>query len=80
MKISCERFIKSIQDTKWVVENLSMIKKKYRGEFIAVLDQKIVAHNIDIEELMDIVEEKFPGEIEFITTEFIGSKEVKVIL
>lgn len=80
MEITCEKFLKSIEDTKWVVENLSMIKKKYRDEFIAVLNQKIVAHHSDIEELMDIVEEKFPKEIEFITTEFIGSKEIKVIL
>lgn len=80
MEITCERFLKSIEDTKWLIENLSTIKKKYKGEFVAVLDQKIIAHHIDIEKLMDIIEDKFPKEIEFITTEFIGSKEIKVIL
>jgi len=80
MKESIERFLKSIEDTKWIIKNFEIIKKKYKGEFIAVLDERIVAHHKRIEELMRIVESKFPDEAEFITTEFIGSKEIKVIL
>ena len=80
MKKSCERFLKSIEDTKWVIQNLDVLKRKYRGEFIAVFNCKIVAHHKKIEELMKIVELEFPKDVEFITTEFIGTKEIKVIL
>ena len=80
MEITCEKFLKSIEDTKWIVENLSTIKEKYKGQFIAVLNYRVVAHHREIEELMSIVEEKFPEEIELITTEFIGSTEIQVIL
>ena len=80
MKESCERFLRSIEDTKWVVQNLDKIKEKYKSEFIAVLNRKIIAHHKKIEELMRIIESEFPDDVEFITTEFIGSKEIKVIL
>lgn len=80
LKKSCERFLKSIEDTKWVIKNLHRIKGRYKGEFIAVLDCKVIAHHKRIGELMKIVELEFPEDVEFITTEFIGSKEIKVIL
>jgi len=80
MKESVERFLRSIEDTKWIIKNFERIKKKYKGEFIAVLNEKIVAHHKKIEKLMSIIESEFPDEVEFITTEFIGSKEIKVVL
>ncbi len=80
LKDSCERFLKSIEDTKWIIEHFASIKKKYKGEFIAVLSFKIVAHHKSIDILMDIVEKTFPEDVEFVTTEFIGEKEIKVIL
>ena len=80
MESSCERFLRSIEDTKWIIEHFDSIKKQYKGEFIAVLNCKVVAHHKDIEELMAIVESKYPEEIEYISTEFIGEKEIKVIL
>lgn len=80
MKESFERFLRSIEDTKWVVQNFDKIKEKYKSEFIAVLNCKIIAHHKKIEELMRIIESEFPDDVEFITTEFIGSKEIKVIL
>jgi hypothetical protein len=80
MKSSCERFLRSLEDTKWIIKHFDSIKKKYHGEFIAVLDRKVVAHHKEIEELMAVLEKEYPGEIEFISTEFIGKKEIKVIL
>lgn len=80
MKKGYERFLRSIEDTKWVIQNLHMIKEKYKGEFIAVLNCKVIAHHKKIEKLMKSVELEFPEDVEFITTEFIGSKEIKVIL
>ena len=80
MKNNCDKFLKSIEDTKWVIQNLHKIKEKYKGQFIAVLDCKVIAHHKKIEELMKIVESEFPEDVEYITTEFIGSKEIKVIL
>jgi len=79
-KNGCERFLKSIDDTRWILEHFSSIKKRYKNEFIAVLNKKVVAHSKNIEELMSIVENDFPSDVEFITTEFISSKEIKVIL
>jgi hypothetical protein len=80
MKSSVERFLRSIEDTKWIINHFDSIKKQYNGEFIAVLNCKVVAHHKDIEALMDIIESEHPGEIEFISTEFISEKEIKVIL
>lgn len=80
MKSSCERFLRSIEDTKWIIEHFDSIKKRYNGKFIAVLNCKVVAHHKDIEALMEIIESKYPEEIEYISTEFISEKEIKVIL
>ncbi len=80
MEPSCEKFLRSIEDTKWVIQNLDSIKKKFKGKFIAVLNRKVIAHHKNIESLMSEVESKFPDDVEFITTEFIGLKEIKVIL
>lgn len=77
---SCDKFLRSIEDTKWVINNHDSIIEKYNGEFIAVLDCKIVAHHKNIDDLMDIIESKFPDDVEYITTEFISTKEIKVIL
>jgi hypothetical protein len=80
MKSSCERFLRSIEDTKWIIDHFDSIKKRYNREFIAVLNCKVVAHHKDIEALMDIIESEYPEEIEYISTEFISEKEIKVIL
>lgn len=80
MESSCERFLRSIADTKWIIDHFDSIKKRYGGEFIAVLDGKVVAHHRDIETLMDMIATEHPGELEYISTEFIGEKEIKVIL
>ena len=80
MKSSCKRFLRSIEDTKWIIEHFDSIKKDYEGQFIAVLNCKVVAHHKDIEALMEIIESEHPEEIEYVSTEFIGEKEIKVIL
>lgn len=80
MKSSCERFLRSIEDTKWIIEHFDSIKKQYNGEFIAVLNCTVIAHHKDIEVLMDVIEAEHPEELEYISTEFISEKEIKVIL
>jgi hypothetical protein len=80
MKSSCERFLRSIEDTKWIIDHFDSIKKRYNHEFIAVLNCKVVAHHKDIAVLMELIESEYPEEIEYISTEFISEKEIKVIL
>jgi hypothetical protein len=65
------------KDSEWVVREWDRLKKKYGNKFIAVLGCKVIAHHEDIKSLMKIVDNKVPQKKNFVTTEFIGLKELR---
>ena len=75
-----EKFLESLKDTEWVVKNYKILKSKYEGKFIAVFKEKVILSNDDIDVLMEELEASFSDIIDFVTTEFVGKKEVLVII
>ncbi len=75
-----EKFLESLKDTEWVVKNYKALKAKYEGKFIAVFKEEVILSNEDIDALMEELESSFSDIIDFVTTEFVGKKEVLVII
>ena len=48
MEPSCEKFLRSIEDTKWVIQNLDSIKKKLKCKLISVINLKVIAQQKNI--------------------------------
>jgi len=79
-KDDVKKFWESLEDTAWVLENYKILKEKYEGKFIAVFKKEVILSNADIDGLMEELEESFSDIIDFVTTEFVGKKEVVVII
>jgi len=75
-----EKFLKSLKDTEWVLENYKALKAKYEGKFIAVFKEEVILSNDNIDGLMEELESSFSDIINFVTTEFVGKKEVVIII
>ncbi len=75
-----EKFLESLRDTEWVLKNYKALKTKYEGKFIAVFKEEVILSNEDIDGLMEELESSFSDIIDFVTTEFVGKKEVFVII
>jgi len=75
-----EKFLESLKDTEWEVKNYKILKSKYEGKFIAVFRKEVILSNDDIDVLMEELEASFSDIIDFVTTEFVGKKEVLVII
>ena len=75
-----EKFLASLEDTEWVVKNYDKLRENYEGKFIAVFQKKVILSRDSIEELMDELEKSYSEILDFITTEFVGKKEIVVII
>ena len=52
------------KDYAWYIEQDF---SQYHGEWIAILDQKVIAHNVSLEELLDVVNQQYPDADPLIT-------------
>ena len=69
-----EIFNQSKENWKWFEENKEKLIEKYAGEFVFISDRRVIAHNPDLQELLEEVEERYRTKehlIEYITKEGI---------
>jgi len=69
-----EIFNQSKENWKWFEENREKLIEKYAGEFVFISDRRVIAHNPDLQELLEEVEERYRTKehlIEYITKEGI---------
>ena len=43
-----------VKDSQWLCENALEIDKKYGGEYIAVVNRTVIAHNKDFNKMIEI--------------------------
>ena len=69
-----EIFNQSKENWKWFEENKENLIENYAGEFVFISDRRVIAHNPDLQELLEEVEERYRTKehlIEYITKEGI---------
>ena len=66
-------------DLDWFQKNYEAIKKKHRGEYVAIKDQKIIDSDKDGDALIQRLKQKY-GDIGSLAIEFVSGKKFEYIL
>ena len=67
------------KDLDWFLENSEKLKKEYKGEYVAVKEQKIVDHDKDAKILLKRMKGKY-GDISSLVVEYVNERKVEYIL
>jgi len=68
------------ENSRWIRERYDELKKRFVGEWVAVLEGKIVDHDKDLKSLVKRLRGKYPDRYEQIAVEYIAVKEIELIL
>ncbi len=68
------------KDLSWVLENYDFLVKKYGNEFVGVLDERIIGHSPQIEELTKNLRATYASNYSRILIEFIYKEHPNFVL
>lgn len=75
-----ERLTQFEEDEKWISENYENLKQEFPDEYIAVFQKKVIDHDKDISRLSARLKANYPEKSKHIAVEFIGTKDIDMIL
>lgn len=67
------------EDVEWFQKNYAQLKRRYRGEYVAVKNQEIVDHDKDAKTLLKRLRKKF-GDLGSLVVEYISERKVEYAL
>lgn len=67
------------EDIAWFQKNYAQLKRKYRGEYVAVKNHEIVDHDKDAKTLLKRLKKKF-GDLGSLVVEYISERKVEYVL
>jgi ribosomal protein L20 len=68
------------ENTKWVSKHYEELKKKFRNEWIAVLNGAVVDHDRQLNKLVEKLRRRYPKNYSEIAVEYVTIKEIELIL
>jgi uncharacterized coiled-coil protein SlyX len=68
------------ENAKWISKHYEELKKKYRDEWIAVLNEVVVDHNRELSKLVERLRRKYLKNYNEIAVEYVTAKEIELIL
>jgi hypothetical protein len=68
------------ENAKWVSRHYEELKKKYVDEWVAVLNEKVVDHDRNLDKLVKRLRMNYPENYSEIAIEYVTSKEIELIL
>jgi hypothetical protein len=68
------------ENAKWVSSNYEELKKKFNGEWVAVLDNSVVDHDPDLAKLVKRLRKHHAEVYSQIAVEYVTTKELDLIL
>ena len=68
------------ENAKWISKHYEELKKKYRDEWIAVLNEVVVDHNRELSKLVERQRRKYLKNYNEIAVEYVTAKEIELIL
>jgi len=67
-------------NAKWISKHYEELKKKFRDEWIAVVNGAIVDHDRELSRLVDRLRKKYPKNYNEIAVDYVTAKEIELIL
>ncbi len=64
----------------WLDENYDELTHRYAEQYVAVLHQKVVAHDADLDRLMEKLRAKYPDEVNAIAVEYVTKQKFQMVL
>jgi len=68
------------ENTKWLCRHYEELKEKFKDEWVAVLDKRVVDPNHDLSMLVKRLRSKYPEAYNKIAIEYVTTKEIELIL
>jgi len=68
------------ENAKWISKHYEELKKKFRDEWVAVLNSAVVDHDSELSRLVERLRKKYPESYNEIAVEYVTAKEIELIL
>lgn len=68
------------ENAKWISKHYEELKKKFRDEWVAVLNGAVVDHDRELNRLVKRLRKKYPEDYNEIVVEYVTTKEIELIL
>lgn len=68
------------ENAKWISKHYEELKKKFRDEWVAVLNSAVVDHDSKLNRLVERLRKKYPKDYDEIAVEYVTTKEIELIL
>ncbi|MFP3984962.1 MAG: DUF5678 domain-containing protein [Candidatus Bathyarchaeia archaeon] len=68
------------ENAKWISEHYEELKKRFRDEWIAVLNGAVIDHDHELNKLVRRLRRRYPTNYNEIAVEYVTAKEVELIL
>jgi len=68
------------ENAKWISKHYEELKKKFRDEWVAVLNGAVIDHNSKLNRLVERLRKKYPKDYNEIAVEYVTTKEIELIL
>jgi ribosomal protein L20 len=73
-------FFHGMENAKWISKHYEELKKKFRDEWIAVLNGAVVDHDRQLNKLVQKLRRRYPKNYNEIAVEYMTIKEIELIL
>jgi Zn-finger nucleic acid-binding protein len=68
------------ENAKWISRHYDELKKKFRDEWVAVLNGSIVDYDRELNKLVERLRREHPKDYNQIAVEYVTTKEIELIL
>ena len=80
VKTITESIDRGTKNSKWLSVHYHELAQKYDGEWVAVNDERVVAHGRDLEGVMKMLKAKYDKAYDEIAFDYITKKRLELIL
>lgn len=80
MESAVDVLTKLEQNDKWLNENYDKLKADYNNQWVAILNESVIAHDADLKLLVKKLKKQYPNTYNQIAVEYVTSEELDLIL
>ena len=80
MKTLLDSINRGTKNSKWLSTHYSELAKKYEGEWVAVLDEKVAAHSKDLKTLRESLRKKYEEVYDEFAFDYVTKNPAELIL
>jgi hypothetical protein len=68
------------ENNRWIIDNYDNLAAKFRDEWVAVLNLKVLDHDKDLKKLVDRIKAKHLNDYKQIAVDFVSTEEVEAVV